>query len=406
MMIKIRERVRGKEAFLLFMAVGALAGLATGLHDTVFNNYLNDTFHISEVARGALEFPRELPGMLVALISGLLCFLPDTRLGAFAMILAALGALGLAFFSPVFGVMAFWMFINSAGGHLYMPVATSVGVSLAEKGAVGKRLGQLQGVNTAAMLLASLIIWVGFTRLNLSYSNVFALGALAAIGAAVLLFKIKPQRKERAKVRIFLKKKYTLYYVLNVLFGTRKQVFLTFGPWVLIKIFGQSPATFAALALVGNVAGVFIKPLIGRAIDRFGERRVITAESVMLVFVCLGYGFAEKLGLGQHAVYLVFLCYMMDQWLYAVKMSHSTYLYKIADTPDDLTPTLAMGVSIDHLFSMIIPILGGWLWAQAGYEYVFVAAAVVALLNFVAARFIGREPFRKAELQSGQELGV
>lgn len=406
MMTKIRERVRGREAFFLFMAVGALTGLATGLHDTTFNNYLNDTFHISEVVRGALEFPRELPGMLVALISGLLCFLPDTRLGVLAMILSALGSLGLALFSPVFGVMAFWMFINSAGSHLYMPVATSVGVSLAEKGAVGKRLGQLQGVNTAAMLIASLIIWVGFSRLNLSYSAVFALGAIAASIAAVFMFKIIPQRKERTKVRISLKKKYTLYYVLNVLFGTRKQVFLTFGPWVLIKIFGQSPATFAALALVGNVAGVFIKPLIGRAIDRFGEKRVISVESVMLVFVCLGYGFAEKLGLGQYALYLVFFCYMMDQLLYAVKMSHSTYLYKIVDTPDDLTPTLAMGVSIDHVFSMIIPVFGGLLWAKAGYEYVFMAAAVVALVNFVAARCIGRESFRKTELHSGEEFCV
>lgn len=406
MVKRVREIVRGREAFFLFLAVGALTGLASGLHDTVFNNYLNDTFHISEVARGALEFPRELPGMLVALISGLLCFLPDTRLGAGAMLLMALGSCGLAFFSPVFGAMTFWMFINSAGSHLYMPVSTSIGVALAEKDAVGKRLGQLQGVNTAAMLLASLIIWVGFAKLNLSYSSVFILAALAAIGAALLLFKIKPQRKERTKVRIFLKKKYTLYYVLNVLFGTRKQVFLTFGPWVLIRIFGQSPATFAALALFGNVAGIFIKPLIGRAIDRFGEKRVITVESVLLIFVCLGYGFAERLGLGQYAVYLVFFCYMMDQWLYAVKMSHSTYLCKITDTPDDLTPTLAMGVSIDHLFAMIIPILGGWIWAKAGYEYVFVAAAVVALLSLIAARRIGHESFRKIELQSGQELGA
>jgi hypothetical protein len=65
-----------------------------------------------------------------------------------------------------------------------------------------------------------------------------------------------------------------------------------------------------------------------------------------------------------------------------------------------------MGVSIDHLFAMIIPILGGWIWAKAGYEYVFVAAAVVALLNLIAARRIGHESFRKIELQSGQELGA
>jgi hypothetical protein len=42
MVKRVREIVRGREAFFLFLAVGALTGLASGLHDTVFNNYLND----------------------------------------------------------------------------------------------------------------------------------------------------------------------------------------------------------------------------------------------------------------------------------------------------------------------------------------------------------------------------
>ena len=60
---------------------GALAcvAMAAGIHDSTFNNFLSDTFHLSADARGHLEFPRELPGFLVVMMTGILCMLPLTR---------------------------------------------------------------------------------------------------------------------------------------------------------------------------------------------------------------------------------------------------------------------------------------------------------------------------------------
>lgn len=393
-MNRILQWVRGHREFSLFLAVGAFLGIYTGLFDSTFNNYLNDTFHIGEVVRGGLEFPRELPGMLVALISGLLFFIPDTRMGALSLVATSLGLLGLAFLAPTFAVMAIWMFLNSLGSHLYMPVSTSVGVALAEEGAVGKRLGQLQGVNTAATVLGSLFVLVAFSRLHIGYNTVYAVAAVMVALGAILLFKITPHPRRASGSRFVIKRKYTLFYILNVLFGARKQVFLTFGPWVLIKVFKQTPATFAGLYMAGSIIGIFVKPLIGRAIDRWGERALITFESFTLIFVCLGYGFARQI-MGGAALYLVFTCYTLDQLLFAINMARATYLHKITDSPDDLTPTLSLGISLDHVVSMVIPVLGGLLWTLAGFEYVFVAAAVIAVLNLVAARWIGRESFRK-----------
>jgi hypothetical protein len=44
-------------------------------------------------------------------------------------------------------------------------------------------------------------------------------------------------------------------------------------------------------------------------------------------------------------------------------------------------------VTLDHAVSMTIPFFGGLLWAAFGYQYVFLAAAAVALVYLgVASR--------------------
>ena len=73
--------------------------------------------------------------------------------------------------------------------------------------------------------------------------------------------------------------RYWLYYALAFLFGARKQVFITFGPWVLIRIFHQPAWIFAQLWIAAAILGVFFQPALGRAIDRFGERTVLLADS-------------------------------------------------------------------------------------------------------------------------------
>jgi hypothetical protein len=72
----------------------------------------------------------------------------------------------------------------------------------------------------------------------------------------------------------------------------------------------------------------------------------------------------------------------------AVEMARSTYVRKIAVDVADVTPTLSTGVSLQHIASMVIPVFGGLLWAAVGYEAVFIAAAVIAFLNFVLSRKI------------------
>ena len=93
----------------------------------------------------------------------------------------------------------------------------------------------------------------------------------------------------------------------------------------------------------------------------------------------------------------MYACYVLDNVLFACSMARSTYVDKIAEAQSDIHATLSVGVSIDHAVSMSIPYAAGLLWSihggNTGYPYVFLAAASIAVLNFIAASFI-RTPGR------------
>jgi hypothetical protein len=107
--------------------------------------------------------------------------------------------------------------------------------------------------------------------------------------------------------------------------------------------------------------------------------------------VCLGYAFAADLLPYSWALLLICFCYVVDQALNAVSMARATYMRKIALVPEDISPSLSLGTSIDHLVTMVLPILGGFVWYNSGpdgYKYVFLGGAAIALLNFISTRFI------------------
>lgn len=70
----------------------------------------------------------------------------------------------------------------------------------------------------------------------------------------------------------------------------------------------------------------------------------------------------------------------------------------MAETPADISPTLSLGISIDHIVAMFLPMLGGLAWRSAGergYRWVFLGGAAIAAINFVVTR--GIKPPKRIE---------
>jgi len=400
MLERLRELWRRHPQLLIFLLATAFFGVSSPNFDIVFNNYLNDTFHLGEVARGDLEFPRELPGFLVAVSAGLLFFMAETRISALAALVTAAGMIGLGLFGESYTAMMVLMIAWSAGTHLSMPVQGSIGLSLSRENQEGRRLWQIGAVSGAAYVIGCGLVWWLLRHYPQAYHVTFIVGGVGYALAAVVLFLMDPSIGSRSRPKATFHRRYWLYYVLSVIFGARKQVFLTFGPWVLVKVYGQEASIFAVLLLIGGVSGIFLRPMLGWLIDRVGERAVLMADAVILIAICMGYGYGDRLGLGHHAtVHLLYVCFVLDQVVFATGMARSTYLRKIAVDPQHVASSLALGVSLDHATSMSIPRAGGRLWhafGQYGYRYVFLAAAGISLVNLLFASLV-RVPQKAAE---------
>jgi len=369
----------------LFLAAMFAFGFSQSIVDSTFNNYLSETFAISDFQRGFLELPRELPGFLVVFVAALLFFLCSRRLAALANLLCAFGILFIGIYSPGFSIMLIWLFIFSIGQHLFIPTNQSIGMELAQDGKTGKRLGQISGIANISYIIGSFAILIGFKYFNLNFKISYIIASFGFLTVALLIFLMQKNRPLPAKTKFKLKQEYSLFYWLNVLYGTRKQIFITFAPWVLVTVFKQKTHVVATLLMIGGITGIFFKPLLGRAIDHFGERFILTAEAVILIFICFGYGFSNNIFPETTAMYIAFFCYVVDQLLMSVSMARATYLQKIAVKPEDVNQTLTMGVTIDHAFSITVALLGGFIWIKWGYQYVFLLGMIIAVINAFSA---------------------
>lgn len=374
--------------FLLFMAAVVLFGFSQSIFNSIFNNFLNESFAITDFQRGLLELPREMPGFLVVFYSAAFSFLSYRRLAALSFFFAAAGTLLLALYTPNYAFMLGWLFIFSTGQHLFLPLAQSIGMEFAGDGRTGKYLGRQVGIMNFAAIAGSFLVYVGFRFLNFNFSVSFAIAAVCLLIGSACLFRMKPDDPVATKSKIVLKKEYMLFYWLNILFGTRKQIFLTFAPWVLVTIFNQTTATVATLLTVGGIVGIGFNPLLGKAIDHLGERAVLMAEAAVLIFVCLGYGFSKTLFGGTIALMIACICFLLDLLLMSVSMARATWIKKIAVDPADVPTALNMGVTIDHVFSITIALVSGVIWLKLGYQYVFLLGAFIAVANLVSASFV------------------
>jgi predicted MFS family arabinose efflux permease len=384
----------------LFVGASLAMGAAYSVLDATFNNFLDARYQLTGFQRSFLELPRELPGVLVVFVSALLWFLCSRRLGALALALGMIGTLLVGFVPANYAEMTICLFVLSLGQHLFMPLASTIGMELAREGQTGRRLGQLNAIRNFATILGSFVVFLGFRFLGFTFRHTFALTAIGLVVAMVLMLAMKRSEVKRPGHFLVLHREYRLYYFLNILSGSRKQIFITFAPWVIVTIFKQPTQTIATLLTIGGVIGILFQPLLGRAIDHYGERRVLRAEAALLAFVCLGYSLSKSLFPPRTAFLLTCGFYLMDQALFAVNMARSMYMKKIALDPAHVQPALTAGVTIDHVFSISVALLGGVIWKAFGFQYVFLLGIVIAGLNYVAAGRV-RVPQAASSLDAG-----
>jgi len=358
-------------------------GAASGIFTSTFNNYLAEVHGLGAEARGWLELPRELPGFAMFFVAGLLLgYLRETRMAAGAMLLTACGALGLGLVARDMAPLVIFIVIWSLGDHIIFTVEGPIGLRLARRGGEGRRLGQVGGARNLGTILGVAAVFGIARALGNRYDLFYAVAAMCALTAGVFYLRLRVGRRERPSRRFVYKRKYRLFYAVSALFGVRKQIFLAFGGWVLVKIHGVPVATIALLYFTAATLGVILRPLLGDVIDWVGERAVLATDEALLLLICLTYAFASDVAPAPWDLRLLYGAYVLDSVLFALRIARITYLQKIADDPSEITPTISLGVTIDHAVAMTLPVLSGYIWSMYGFRWVFLLAGAIAVGGF------------------------
>ncbi len=381
-MKKLANKLNISRDLLVMFVVFAAGGLAIGLTETAWNNFYA-TYNITATMRGMLEIPRETPGLLLVFITGFLLATGIYRTGAVARIIHAVGLIGVAFLAPTFPYMAGWMVFIALGAHIYMPIEPALAMSLAEEGKEGTRIGQLRGAATFATVIGTLIIIFGFSSHSIGYKGLFITSSVALLIAAALLLTFKSdQPKQKKRFHLVVRKKYWLFYILSLLSGVRKQVNMFLIPWLLINIWNQPLEVFALLTLITSIINIGLHPLLGKLIDRFGERRVSMGGALVTTVVCIAYAFIAKETFGTATLIVLLALKVVEMLSLSTGSARHVYAKRIAVCPKDVTPTLSLGVSLDHLTAVPFPLLIGLAWDTIGYTWVFIGAAAVTLIYY------------------------
>jgi hypothetical protein len=365
----------------------------------VMNNYLHDILKIDQLERGVVEFPRELPGLLLIFIVALMTGLCEIGILRIAMAAGLAGVVGLLWLGemryPAIAMIVLW----SLGEHIMMPVRRSVALHMARPGMEGLAMGAAGSIDSAGGLIGNFLVpavFFGLAALGWQagafggYRVAFAVAGLMLAGGMFLAMRIPVKEVHLRRERLHFRRSFWKYYVLEMFFGARKQVFITFAPYVLIMYYGKDVKFMGILITVSALVNTGTAMALGWLLNRCGYRFVIVMDALVLTGVCLVYGFAHHILPMGMAVWLVCGMFILDAALFAVGMARTMYVKSISTSQEEVTAALSTGISINHLISIVIAIGGGVIWKLYGMEALFTMAAFFAWASLLFAYSLPR----------------
>jgi MFS family permease len=307
------------------------------------------------------------------------------------------GFLPIGFFPGIGGKAAVisLMVVYSCGEHIIMPVRTTISLDLAQNGKGGASLGITgalgHGGNILGFLIVAAVFFVlsrlGITKMT-QFRVIYAGAAFLMLGSLLAAMAMPESGQKIKRQRFYFAKKFFKFYMLEVFYGARKQVFITFAPYVLILNYGADTSVISLLLAISAACGFLLSPLIGRLIDHIGYKPVMVGDTLILIIVCFLYGFSHRLFPMHIAFYVVCVNYVLDAIISIASMASNVYVKDIADSQEEVTATISTGISVNHVISIFIALIGGLLWKIAGIELLFSLSAFLGLLNSLYAASI------------------
>ena len=370
-----------KDRMFIFLAVMSIVTtMGFQIWRTLFNNFAVDVVGLGGNHMGMIQSVREIPGFLALLVVYVTLIIKEHKLSALSVAVLGLG-ISLTGVFPSYMGLIFTTLLMSFGFHYFETTNQSLTLQYFDKQTSPWVMGKLRSYSAASAIAIGAVLLV--VSSYLSYQLMFGILGSMVVAAGIWGLFQTPAREDlvpQAK-KMILRKRYSLYYFLTFMAGARRQIFVAFAVFLLVEKFQFSVKEITLLFMLNNAVNYFLSPLIGKAIIRFGEQKVLSVEYASLIIVFIAYATVESKA-------IMAVLYVLDHIFFNFSMGIRTFFQKVGDA-DHMRPTMAVGFTINHIAAVVIPVLGGLAWI-VDYRIPFIAGAVMSLVSLIAVQYINK----------------
>jgi predicted MFS family arabinose efflux permease len=357
--------------------------------NALLHNFTIEQAHFGWFENGLAQTVREIPGFLAFTAIFWLVLVREQVLAYVALLVLGFGIALTGLFPSLTGVLLTTV-VMSVGFHYFESMNQSLQLQLLPKAEAPRLIGTITASAAAAQFTAygglALAWWVGWH----SYPSLFMVVGLAcmALTAAAMAYFGRFEGAVRQRKRIVLRQRYWLFYLLQFMTGARRQLFMAFGGFLLVKKFGYNVTDMATLMLVTTAANTGLASRLGRLVMEIGERRTIMIENIVLIVVFAGYATTGS-------ALVAGLLFVIDGVFFTLTLAQRTYFQKIAD-PADMAATTSVSFTINHTAAVVVPIAFGALGAIEP-AIIFWIGTGIASVSLTCSFLVPRHPAPGAE---------
>ncbi len=358
-------------SFLMLLTIASMAGLQGWR--TLFNNFAVDVVGIDGFWVGVIQSVREIPGFLALLVIYILIVVREDRLSVLSIALMGIGILCTGLLPSKLGLIVTTL-IMSTGFHYYETTNQSLTLQYFTQEQAPNVFASFRSISAISNIATGGVIWL--MTFFFSMKVIFIAIGIAVLTIAIISWFKDPVDKTLPvqHKKMILKKKYWLFYVLNILSGARRQIFMVFAVLLLVEHYKFSVQTITILFVVNNIINYFFNPIVAKAINKFGEKAVLSVEYGSLIFIFLMYAFIEN-------PTVAMILYIFDHLFFNFSIGIKTYFQKTANKKD-IAPSMAVSFTINHITAVFLPVLGGVLWIY-DKRIPFIAGAVLSVISLI-----------------------
>jgi predicted MFS family arabinose efflux permease len=378
-------RVASPEAAVQFLrALHFINWLGFAGWNALLHNYTIEMAGFGWFEAGLTQTVREIPGFLAFTAIFWLLLFREQTMAYLSLFVLGIGV-ALTGANPTLTGIMLTTFVMSVGFHYFETINTSLQLQLLPKAQAPHLIGRIVSAGAMAQFIAygglAIAWWAGWHNYIYLYMLLGLACAILTIVAFLYFGRFEgavPQRK-----KIVVRQRYWLYYALTFMSGARRQLFMAFGGFLLVKKFGYSVGDMAMLMLVTSASNTFFAPRLGRLVAVWGERNTITLENCVLICVFIGYAMTDSAALAA-------ALFVIDGIFFTLILAQKTYFQKIGD-PADMAATAATAFTINHIAAVAIPVTFGMI-GTVDYAMIFWLGAGIATVSLCLSFLVPTHP--------------